>query len=350
MKETKKDDSLMQRKRIQRIKSSRLGELIDEKAVEDSSVHRRRKPSGMVEVVVTPNKARVTIPANNIKGQSLEVNVNKRSLSKDFYHIDKENIERLVFTNTTFREAILTGAYFYYKGRICLYNSGVLVKDENEVKFSEKVLSNPSHFFLSYRYGIENKTGVLVRVGNVWHEVSPKEGVALRGYRRGSLRFKHAKLYLEKDCENKYEETVLEMVDLSSDFLNNGLGGGPNDSFCKVFSSYMDKRNISIKELADKTGIPERTITRMKTEINYKPSLEYVIMCCIAMRLCPPESLFLLQLAGYTLRYNNKKEKLYSILISHYYVIGTIDSCDRLMAREGIPTFSSILESRKKDK
>ena len=84
------------------------------------------------------------------------------------------------------------------------------------------------------------------------------------------------------------------------------------------------------KELADITGIDERTITRMRTKEDYLPSLEFIIACCIAMSLLPWESDKLIDLAGYKLRTNLKIERGYIALIHVFYQC-SIDECNEFL-------------------
>lgn len=129
----------------------------------------------------------------------------------------------------------------------------------------------------------------------------------------------------------------------------NGTGGlGPGDSFGLYFTWLMDEKyNISKKELADITGIDERTITRMRTKEDYLPSLEFIIACCIAMSLLPWESDKLIDLAGYKLRTNLKIERGYIALIHVFYQC-SIDECNEFLEQMGLTSLSSIIKTKKK--
>lgn len=131
----------------------------------------------------------------------------------------------------------------------------------------------------------------------------------------------------------------------------NGIGGlGPGDSFGLYFTWLMDEKyNISKKELADITGIDERTITRMRTKEDYLPSLEFIIACCIAMSLLPWESDKLIELAGYKLRTNLKRERGYIALIHVFYQY-SLDECDEFLEQMGMTSLSSMINSKKKNK
>lgn len=83
--------------------------------------------------------------------------------------------------------------------------------------------------------------------------------------------------------------------------------------------------------------------------VSYKPSLEYIIIFCIALRVLPWDSVYLLLLAGYALRPHNPKENLYIRFILVLYSIGSVDVCDSILSAKDLPTLSSALNKNRKD-
>jgi len=134
----------------------------------------------------------------------------------------------------------------------------------------------------------------------------------------------------------------------ATSYVKNGVSITSTMTFNRAFSMCMESRKLSIKDLADKTGIPEKTITRMRTKENYNPSLDYAVICCLAMNLIPRESYRLLECAGYHLRENNMKERAYSFLIEVMFWLDTLEEYDEILREWDIPTFASIIEKRKK--
>lgn len=146
--------------------------------------------------------------------------------------------------------------------------------------------------------------------------------------------------------EKKYPA---ELVNIVGAYIDGTAGMGPGNSFGEYFTWLMDEKyEISKKELADLTGIDERTITRMRTTEGYCPSLVFIVACCIAMSLLPWESDKLIELAGYKLRSNLRAERGYIALIHVFYQC-TIAECDELCELWGILPLSSVIKSRKKN-
>lgn len=166
------------------------------------------------------------------------------------------------------------------------------------------------------------------------------------------VKISHAKKYSRKDYRegNQYSEAVLCSLELVQGFIDDGQGNGPNDTFGEFFTYLMSERKLTIKQLADKTDIPERTITRMRSEEDYKPSIEYLLACCIVMKLPPWDSDTLFKLAGIALRINDKKERCYIALLHVFFKEGSIKVCDEVLTIMQLPTLSSIISANKKNK
>ena len=185
----------------------------------------------------------------------------------------------------------------------------------------------------------------------------------IEAYRRGRrlpankeiayvVQVNHAKKYSRKEYREgkQFSEAFFHTVELVQGFIDGGLGSNPGETFGEFFSELMSERKITVKQLADKTDIPERTIIRMRTEDDYKPSIEYLIACCIVMQLPPWDSDTLFELAGIKLRPNNKKERCYIALLHVFFQEGSIRVCDEVLTRSGLPTLSSVINRNKKNK
>lgn len=79
-------------------------------------------------------------------------------------------------------------------------------------------------------------------------------------------------------------------------------------------------------------------------------SIEYLLACCIVMKLPPWDSDMLFELAGIVLRPNNKKERCYIALLHVFFKEGSISVCDEVLTTMGLPSLSSIINSNKKNK
>lgn len=302
------------------------------------------------------------------EGRHIRVATPPKEVKKQVTLVDKENIysftkDSLVSefkNNLKFREAILSGAYFFHLGKLCLYRPDAMISDGNTVKYSDDVEKNPGAYCLSkYRYVARRETVTITgrRAGVLYRACMKRTASELRRHNNATERvsseiyISHAGSYSSKDFRegDTFSDAVLQSVEYVRGFIENGQGNGPDGTFAEFFSNCMEERKISTKKLADKTGIPERTITRMRTEEEYKPTLEYIIACCVAMKLLPWESDYLLYLAGYTLRLTSKKERGYITLIHVFFKEGSIATCDEILSIMELPTLSSVIDSNKKN-
>jgi hypothetical protein len=274
-------------------------------------------------------------------------------LCRSIYGFGNKDLIKMFKYNQSFREALMSGAYFYYQGRICLYHPDVFAGDENGIKIADIVNKNPDNYLLSrYTNSSAHQCGrhsnrethkVLYKLRNT--RASDKDALYKSQY-------KHAKMYLpiEDDEDEQRSEAFMYTLELVKKFINGGQGGGTNFTFGEYFTYLMSERKLTIRQLADMTDIPERTISRMRSEDGYKPSIEYLIACCIVMKLLPWESDLLFELAGIVLRTNNKTERCYIVLLHMFFKEGSVEVCDAVLSTMELPTLSSIIESNKKSK
>lgn len=276
----------------------------------------------------------------------------------DIYKFQKKGLLADFKKNQSFREAVMSGAYFYHQGRICLYHPDVFVGSEQGIKIADVVDKKPRDYLLSHyaRHISVNRT-TKHKALRACRRQCRVPGKINRDNNSDSknlycVEVNHARKYSRKDYRdgNKYSEAVQCSIELVQGFINGGQGSGPNDTFGEFFTNLMTERKLTIKQLADKTDIPERTITRMRSEEGYKPSIEYLLACCIVMKLPPWDSDMLFELAGIVLRPNNKKERCYIALLHVFFKEGSISVCDEVLTMMGLPSLSSIISSNKKNK
>ena len=106
----------------------------------------------------------------------------------------------------------------------------------------------------------------------------------------------------------------------------------------------MEWRKLTVENLSNKTGIPEKTISRMRTNEKYNPSLAYIALCCIAMELMSWDCDRLVELAGYYLRIENDEERCYKGCLSGGLASsGDFDLCDNLFVTNGFKPLTSIV-------
>ena len=137
------------------------------------------------------------------------------------------------------------------------------------------------------------------------------------------------------------ERPSLEKV-TRKEYIKTFFGGKnpPNDYLSNALTYLMDKTDIKEVELAEMTGLSEKTIQRMRNEIDYKPDIRTVVAVCIGLNLYPKFSNLLLQLAGIFPR-NTDEDRAYMFLINHYYD-ATVEECNDFLRRLNIKPLTEL--------
>lgn len=126
------------------------------------------------------------------------------------------------------------------------------------------------------------------------------------------------------------------------DYINTFFGGKnpPNDYLANALTYLMDEMGIKEVDLAEATGLSEKTIQRMRNEIEYKPDIRSVVSVCIGLNLYPKFSNLLLQLAGIFPR-NTDEDRAYMFLVNHYYD-ATVEECNDFLLRLNIKPLTEL--------
>lgn len=137
---------------------------------------------------------------------------------------------------------------------------------------------------------------------------------------------------------------VSSVKDITNDNLFLLIGGGPEpqNDFNEVMIHFMSSLNVAIEQLAEETGLSEKTIQRMRNDSKRTPAIESVVAVCIGLHLDPYDSDKLLASAGYTL--NNKKiHRIYRLLI-HFSYKDSVKDCNDALIRLGEKPLTGLHE------
>lgn len=137
------------------------------------------------------------------------------------------------------------------------------------------------------------------------------------------------------------ERPSLEKV-TRKEYIKTFFGGKnpPNDYLANALTYLMDEMKIKEVDLAETTGLSEKTIQRMRNEIDYKPDIRTIVAVCIGLNLYPKFSKLLLQLAGIFPR-NTDEDRAYMFLVNHYYD-ATVEECNDFLRRLNIKPLTEL--------
>jgi len=282
------------------------------------------------------------------------------------YVFSKDQMMMKFMHNKSFRDAILTGAYFYSEGKIILYNPAVFQISEGNMvlalgsdeKYEQYCISEKNsrvytpqdrnHQGRKHFRFLRTKVKGTVKAGKDYKKKHLDTGgyVAHTNENKNDKEIIHAKDFVE-EFEREYSLAVEKAFLGVKEYIEHGSSGEPDLTFGKLFSKYMDDKGFSTNDLADRTGIDPRTIRRLKKDDDYYGSLDYVVMCCLAMGLSPHESDALLYLGSHVLRKNIKKERAYDTLLHIFYWCESMFDYDLLLCKMELETFTEIIEKER---
>lgn len=106
-----------------------------------------------------------------------------------------------------------------------------------------------------------------------------------------------------------YEEAELSL----DDYLEHEKD---ESKFQKLLFKYIDSKDLKDSEVYNKVGIDRRLFSKIRSEENYHPSKETIILLSLALELNEDEMLSLLNSASYSLPKNN----VYDLIIRFCFI------------------------------
>ena len=98
-----------------------------------------------------------------------------------------------------------------------------------------------------------------------------------------------------------FEESSIETYNIDN-YINNFKN---ENRFQKLLFKYIDERNMKDSDVYNKVNIDRRLFSKIRSDENYHPSKETVILLGFALKLNEDEILSLLESASYSLPKNN---------------------------------------------
>ncbi len=142
-------------------------------------------------------------------------------------------------------------------------------------------------------------------------------------------------LYIKENLENlnfkrakaSKKNIFYEYSALNDDSINKYINENRSENkFQKLLFKFIDNKNLKDSDVYNKVNIDRRLFSKIRSNINYHPSKDTVILLCIALNLNEDEAVELLDSASYTLPKNNVFDLIIRYcFIEHIYDINTIN-------------------------
>ena len=141
----------------------------------------------------------------------------------------------------------------------------------------------------------------------------------------------HFEAVFSKDSNDSIIEKSITVRETNKELIK--ILSTLNNIFSDTLKKLMEWAEITVEELAEKIGVDQKTIQRLRNGKNKNPNLKTVVAICIAMQLHPDLSFHLISTAG--LNFKPTEEDLtYKLLIRSYYT-HSIDECNKMLISQG---------------
>ncbi len=138
-------------------------------------------------------------------------------------------------------------------------------------------------------------------------------------------------LIITKQKRAMYEDYMCEAEgSFKSNSIDNYINDNKSDNkFQKLLFKLIDERNLKDSDVYNKVNIDRRLFSKIRSDENYHPSKETIILFGIALKLNEDELLSLLESASYSLPKNN----VFDLIIRFCFIneIYNIDDINELL-------------------
>lgn len=253
-----------------------------------------------------------------------------RFLSRPSYEFDGLSFLHLYLRYPKFKQAIDSGKYVFVDGKVVLKSKKCLRMENGRlttIDFSDEELSE---YCLSLVH-------ILKPIG---YRYRPVLGRRAPGYRSPAYR----QISTARETDIVEAKKVSSLKDITKENLFMMIGGGqePPNNFCKALVHFMEVRGVTVEQLADETGLSEKTIQRMRNDSDRTPSLESVVAVCVGLHLDAYDSDMLLHLAGYQLT-NRKTDRIYRLFLNFAFK-ESVKDCNDMLIRLGMDPLTDLHE------
>lgn len=222
-----------------------------------------------------------------------------------------------------FRKCVDTGKYVFAEGRMVLRSPDCIEVAAGRISIKDSIRSKLEDYCIHVERSRRYRSGVM-----------PKK--------RSGVRYKmHARpggFIVEIKNAGKFSEVSVK--DWTRLIATGGGGNLPYD-FGDALKLLMEEREITVEQLAETSGLSEKTISRLRSGEN-KPSLPTVIAICIGLSLDPFIAEQLVNIAGYSLG-GKKADRAFKLILGVAYSITIFDAND-FLKKMGLPILNKNRE------
>lgn len=222
-------------------------------------------------------------------------------------------------TNINFRELLDSGKYVYVDNHFCINHPEYVYYNENGlIKLTEYALSHLDECCLIFDIEANKTQGIRFYQEKVLYRNAVTD-------RKIDLRFIH-------NFQNqKTDKTADEYKKIGLDAMQDAeIAMNLPTSFSGSLKAHMDRLDVKVEKLAERSLVSVKTIQRMRNEVNYSPKLGSIIAVCVGLQLRPALSLDLVSKGGYVFKQFDPEHIIYQFILNFYY-LSTIYECNEIL-------------------
>lgn len=222
-----------------------------------------------------------------------------------------------------FRKCVDTGRYVFAEGHMVLRSPDCIEVTAGRISIKDSIRSKLEDYCIHIERSRKQRTGVVYRKHPGAHyKMHARPG----GF---TVEIKNA---------GKFSEVSVK--DWTRLIATGGGGNLPYD-FGDALKLLMEEREITVEQLAETSGLSEKTISRLRSGEN-KPALPTVIAICIGLSLDPFIAEQLVNIAGYSLG-GKKADRAFKLILGIAYSI-TIFDANNFLKKMGLPILNKNRE------
>lgn len=111
---------------------------------------------------------------------------------------------------------------------------------------------------------------------------------------------------------------------------------------CDTLVTLMSQRKVTVEDLIEMSGASKRTVTRLRTNREYRPTKETAIAICVGLHLEPPVRRDWMQKLAIPFS-TGPTDLLYEMLLDRYYVLSLSEFNEKLKEC-GLPSINECAE------
>ena len=225
--------------------------------------------------------------------------------------------------SSEFRKCVDTGKYVFAEGRMVLRSPDCIEVDAGRITIKDSIRSKLEDYCIHTERTRKHRTGVVYR---------RRPGAHYRMHARPGG--------FTVEIKNAGKFSEVSVKDWTRLIATGGGGNLPYD-FGNALKLLMEEREITVEQLAETSGLSEKTISRLRSGEN-KPSLPTVIAICIGLSLDPFIAEQLVNIAGYSLG-GKKADRAFKLILGVAYSITVFDAND-FLKKMGLPILNKNRE------